>query len=396
MPGPPSYNADRPKNVQDILEPCSSDYLQCDGGTDCLDQFGRCSIDRLSDKTVTEGVLPPELTDSNAVESREGDAELPKTLLECILTHQRCIVPNEKGCMAEYQRCSLRALQDSRNRRISSHPNYDDENIVIGRENEFGPSIGDNNNDDNAFSKFLSRNFTLCVSLYTDCVAFYGDNVAGDGDECAETFDQCSIALLFEFNLNGTDSVSSSPLGQDALDGVLDGDRRLATELYECIRDNMMCLMGASRNVCMGDYQACSLAAMDRAKEDKRRRKGDKNKPPSGDNNNNQKQSSSKNDWNLNINEVVPPISHEGREDPNGLYEPPSVVVVPGIIPPPGPSVDGPHYREDESGFGPPRDAAGRPINVGQFEVVQSRENEPHGKMFCLQRRYFNYLWRKL
>ncbi len=67
---------------------------------------------------------------------REDDAMLPKTLLECILTHQTCIVPNRVRCMAEFQRCSLGALEDSRKRRLLSASSS--AIPVAGRDNEEG------------------------------------------------------------------------------------------------------------------------------------------------------------------------------------------------------------------------------------------------------------------
>ena len=73
---------------------------------------------------------------------REDDAMLPKTLLECILTHQTCIVPNRVRCMAEFQRCSLGALEDSRKRRLLSASSG--EIPVAGRDNmEGGPDINE-------------------------------------------------------------------------------------------------------------------------------------------------------------------------------------------------------------------------------------------------------------
>ncbi len=422
---PPSYSSGggtKPKNVQEILEPCSSDYLSCppsSSTSDCFREFGKCSLHRLADKSITEGIIPPELTDPLVAESREGgsggsrggimmeDEMLPKTLLECILDYQDCIVPNKPNCMADFQLCSLRALEDSRRRRLFN---------AGRRENVKGPEIGNeliDNGHNPGFAEVLSRNFTQCVALYTDCVDFYRSVESGTR-ECAEGFDQCSLSLLFDSNLNGTNP-EDSKLEEEALE-TLDsntGERRLATELYECIRDHMMCLMGADRTLCMGDYQACSLAAMDRARRRKKLNEEQKKngvdtwppvtvRPPHGELPPPVKPPVFPNKREEDIDKAVrqPQLPDdriyisesevvEGRENPRGnppdIYlSPANQKIRPGMTPLPGIIAHGPYDRVNDSGQGDPRDGAshlgGVGVNPGIF-VVESREVDRGGEV---------------
>ena len=426
---PPSYSAGsstKPKNVQEILEPCSSDYLSCPPSSptsDCFREFGECSLHRLADKSITEGVIPPELTDPLVAESREGgdgsgggimmeDEMLPKTLLECILDYQDCIVPNEPNCMADFQSCSLRALEDSRRRRLLN---------AGGRENVKGPEIDNELIDDGynpGFAEVLSRNFTQCVAFYTDCVDFYGSVESGTR-ECAEGFDQCSLSLLFDSNLNGTNP-EDSELEEEALETLNSdtGERRLATELYECIRDHMMCLMGTDRTLCMGDYQACSLAAMDRARRRKKLKEEQKKpmvdtpvvdtrppitvRPPYGELPPPVKPPVFPSEREEDPDKAVRPpqlpddridISEnevvEGRENPGGnlpgVYLPPAnQEISPGVTPLPGIIAHGPHDRMDDGGRGDPREGASHPGGVGVDPggfVVESREGDGGGEV---------------
>ena len=112
--------------IEDVLNPCSQDYFACTsdenpkvlfGGStdDCKKRFDTCSISQLArgaDAEV-EG-LTPDLTQDLG---KTDDDQLPTSLLDCILIHQNCIVPNKRLCMANFQRCSIRALEESRNKR---------------------------------------------------------------------------------------------------------------------------------------------------------------------------------------------------------------------------------------------------------------------------------------
>ena len=424
--GPPSYSATKPKNVQEILEPCSDGYFSCpqeQQSSNCFRQFGQCSLDRLADKTITDGILPPELTEPlQEARNREEDEEmLPKTLLECILDYQNCIVPNIPNCMADFQSCSLRALEDSRRRRLLN---------AGGRENVEGPKLEEADEDGkDVMSEVLSRNFTQCVAFYTDCVDFYSSAKVGSGaeEECAEGFDQCSLALLFDSNLNGTDP-GASELEQEALE-ILDGnggERRLATELYECIRDHMMCLMGADRTLCMGDYQDCSLAAMDRARRKKNRENnlvetdppgGRTRRPPANGNRPpsvfvERPLATIRPPHGEAPGEMVPnlpdkgfgqspsdrgvvavdasenEIPLEGRDGPGVEIYPPGQSYLPPdgghvTTPLPGIIAHGGRESEEEGGRADPRGAAGVPAGVrphpGDFLVVESREGGDAG-----------------
>ena len=229
------------------------------------------------------------------------DDDLPTSLLDCIRDHMKCMVPRQKSCNANFQICALNALEESKKKRLEGSttsstttttttitstttttttttttrekieprvpnigylPPYEPPEIdkPLGRSEESPDDIED-------LKDTLSNNFTLCIAAYTTCM----DTLDTNHKFCKKAFDDCSLAILIDSRLDEND-VGDTKLDEEALDA--DDDKKLATELYECIRDYMMCQMGTSKQFCMRDYQICSLAAMDKARERKRVRNG--------------------------------------------------------------------------------------------------------------------------
>jgi hypothetical protein len=151
--------------LDEILNPCAENYFVCNATkseSQCLSEFDQCSVSILSDKNKTDGVVPPELTES--IDESSKDETLPSSLLQCILDNHDCIDDKSKksNCMADYNACALKALEDFQNRRLRLLNGDDD-----GDDNPLPASRASDETEVEELNKYLSGNFTSCVQVST-------------------------------------------------------------------------------------------------------------------------------------------------------------------------------------------------------------------------------------
>ena len=89
-------------------------YLSCVGDKKfnvediCESDLDPCALEKLQDASVTVlKELAASIDDYN---------ELPKELLDCIDAHRECEEGGSKFCLAKFNRCALRMLEESASR----------------------------------------------------------------------------------------------------------------------------------------------------------------------------------------------------------------------------------------------------------------------------------------
>lgn len=240
------------------MKPCADNFFICNEtglGSQCLTEFDKCSMEILSDKNKTGGLIPEELTET--IEQEPKDKELPSSLLQCILDNQNCIESKRLGCMPTYNSCALKALEDSRKRRLR-----------ILDENQLPASRASDESEIDDLNKKLSGNFTLCVQSYTQCTA--KASIALEVTECVERFHACSLQLLKEAELEDKGAQGGIVFEPVETPGITSENKKLSSSLFACIQEYVMCLMRKD-NWCMRDYNNCTLIVLDRdnkAKQD--------------------------------------------------------------------------------------------------------------------------------
>ena len=221
-------------------------------GGPCLSGFEQCSVTILSDKNKTEGVIPDELVET--IEQDPKDKELPSSLLQCILDNQNCIELKQRDCMPTYNACSLKALEDSRKRRLRNFPKEDESQVPASRASD--------ETDIEDLNKKLSGNFTSCVQYYTRCTA--AATLSSEVSDCVKRFHSCSLQLLKNAEVEDklVPGINLSPLDAP---GTSTENIKLSSSLFACIQDYVMCLMRKDQ-WCMRDYNKCTLEVLDKAK----------------------------------------------------------------------------------------------------------------------------------
>eukprot|EP00094_Tigriopus_californicus_P008215 TCALIF_07911-PA protein Name:"Similar to Nid2 Nidogen-2 (Rattus norvegicus)" AED:0.21 eAED:0.21 QI:0/1/0.77/1/0.87/1/9/315/2645 len=242
------------QSILDVLQPCSIGYSNCGSGKPidqdvdqvCQKQFNQCAISRLNTAQTLESDIRNQLINS---------FQSSPDLLQCILTHQACIVPNKKMCMANFQHCALNALNGiSRLTTPSSVAKQAPQPTTPTSTIREGVPQGPTKLDQAAIEELmgtLQQNFTICIQSHTVCL----DNGISHAI-CQHSFKECSLAILVDSKLNETSLFELEEQVEETQ------DQPLATELYQCIRNFMMCQMSNQNRYCMRDYQKCSLSAM--------------------------------------------------------------------------------------------------------------------------------------
>ena len=238
---------------EEILKPCADAYFVCNETrpeVECLNTFDKCSIQVLSDKEKTEGVVPDELVDR--IEEGTTDEKLPSSLLQCILDNHDCIDYQKSNCMADYNACSLKALEDFRNRQLRLLNGTDEEPAVPA-------SRASDETEVEELNKYLSGNFTSCVQSYTTCTA--QATIALEINDCVKRFHSCSLQLLKNSN------IEEKPVKGIVVEPVNDvegeDNKKLSKSLFSCIQEYIMCLM-RKENWCMMTYNNCTLIVLDK------------------------------------------------------------------------------------------------------------------------------------
>ena len=241
--------------LEAILKPCADSYFVCNETnleSRCRAEFETCSVRLLSDRNRTEGVIPDELTD-DIEEEGPKDETLPSSLLQCILDNHDCI-DNKKpsNCMATYNACSLKALEDFRTRRLRLLNGSADESPVPA-------SRASDETEVEELNKYLSGNFTSCVQSYTACTA--EATIALEMNDCVKRFHSCSLQLLKKANIEDKQVEGIHVEPTEPVSGG-DDNKKLSSSLFSCIQDYVMCLMRKD-NWCMRSYNNCTLQVLD-------------------------------------------------------------------------------------------------------------------------------------
>ena len=238
---------------EEILKPCADAYFVCNETrpeVECLNTFDKCSIQVLSDKEKTEGVVPDELVER--IEEGTTDEKLPSSLLQCILDNHDCIDYQKSNCMDDYNACSLQALEDFRNRQLRLLNGTDEEPAVPA-------SRASDETEVEELNKYLSGNFTSCVQSYTACTA--QATIALEINDCVKRFHSCSLQLLKNSN------IEEKPVKGIVVEPVNDvegeDNKKLSKSLFSCIQEYIMCLM-RKENWCMMTYNNCTLIVLDK------------------------------------------------------------------------------------------------------------------------------------
>ena len=158
----------------------------------------------------------------------------------------------KSNCMADYNACSLKALEDFRNRQLRLLNGTDEEPAVPA-------SRASDETEVEELNKYLSGNFTSCVQSYTACTA--QATIALEINDCVKRFHSCSLQLLKNSN------IEEKPVKGIVVEPVNDvegeDNKKLSKSLFSCIQEYIMCLM-RKENWCMMTYNNCTLIVLDK------------------------------------------------------------------------------------------------------------------------------------